>query len=324
MDILTWVKVAQFAGSGMAMGFGAIGAAIGEGYAASEASGAISRNPEASTDIFTTMLVGQAIAESASIFAMIIAMLLLFNQFSANSYIMIAVLLGSGLSMGLGAIGSGVGSGLPAGIACRGISRQPSASAMIKINMYIGTAISQTPAIFSLITSLVLIFTDFSARPVWPTFAALMGAGMAAGFGAIGSGVGDGLVASSACEGISRQPESAPLVTKMMLLGQAVTETTAIYGLLIAFILIFKTFPATDMVAPGMALFAAGLCMGIGAIGPGIGEGFTARSAVGWIARNQGATTDLTRLMLVGQAVSESTGIYSLVIALVLIFVVGA
>ena len=70
-----------------------------------------------------------------------------------------------------------------------------------------------------------------------------------------------------------------------------------------------------------MALLGAGLCMGIGAIGPGIGEGFTARSAVGWIARNQEATGDLTRMMLVGQAVAESTGIYSLVIALLLIFV---
>jgi len=62
--------------------------------------------------------------------------------------------------------------------------------------------------------------------------------------------------------------------------------------------------------------------MGIGAIGPGIGEGFTARNAVSWVARNEEATADITRVMLVGQAVSESTGIYSLVIALVLIFVV--
>jgi F0F1-type ATP synthase membrane subunit c/vacuolar-type H+-ATPase subunit K len=43
---------------------------------------------------------------------------------------------------------------------------------------------------------------------------------------------------------------------------------------------------------------------------------------VGWIARNEEATADLTRLMLVGQAVAESTGIYSLVVALVLIFVI--
>jgi len=107
-----------------------------------------------------------------------------------------------------------------------------------------------------------------------------------------------------------------------MLLGQAVTQTTAIYGLLVSFILIFKEAAATEAIAPAMALLGAGLCMGIGAIGPGVGERFTARSAVRWIARNKSATAEITRVMLVGQAVSESTGIYSLVIALVLIFVV--
>lgn len=66
----------------------------------------------------------------------------------------------------------------------------------------------------------------------------------------------------------------------------------------------------------------AGICMGIGAIGPGIGEGYAAGKACEGIGRNPEAGNLLTRTMLVGQAVSESTGIYSLVIALLLIFVV--
>jgi F0F1-type ATP synthase membrane subunit c/vacuolar-type H+-ATPase subunit K len=84
----------------------------------------------------------------------------------------------------------------------------------------------------------------------------------------------------------------------------------------------FKSFPTTELIAPPMALLSAGICMGIGAIGPALGEGFAGRRAVDWIGRNQSHIADLTRLMLVGQAVAESTGIYSLVIALVLIFVV--
>ena len=67
----------------------------------------------------------------------------------------------------------------------------------------------------------------------------------------------------------------------------------------------------------------AGLCMGMGALGPGIGEGYTAGKACEGIARSPEQAPVLTRTMLVGQAVSESTGIYSLVIALLLIFVVG-
>jgi F-type H+-transporting ATPase subunit c len=70
------------------------------------------------------------------------------------------------------------------------------------------------------------------------------------------------------------------------------------------------------------ALLGAGLAMGLGAIGPGIGEGFVAGKACEAIGRNPDQAGLLTRTMLVGQAISESTGIYALVIALLLIFVV--
>jgi len=320
-DIQTWVSVAAFTGGGMAMGFGAIGAAIGEGYTAASANEAIGRNPEQSGDIFKSMLVGQAIAESASIFALVIALMLLFTKFPSH-ILSVPVLIGAGLCMGLGAIGSGVGSGFPAGAACTGMSRQPAMSNRLTTNMLIGSAVCQTPAIFSLVVSFILLFTDFSANPVSPTWAAILGAGISSGFGAIGSGLGGGLVAQASCEGISRQPLTVTPVTNVMLLGQAVTQTTAIYALLVSFILMFKSFPATDALAPPMALLAAGICMGIGAIGPAVGEGFAGQGAVAWIARNQKHIAALTRSMLVGQAVAESTGIYSLVIALVLIFVV--
>jgi len=72
----------------------------------------------------------------------------------------------------------------------------------------------------------------------------------------------------------------------------------------------------------GMAFLGAGVAMGLGAIGPGIGEGFVAGKACEAIGKRPDEAGLITRTMLVGQAVSESTGIYSLVIALLLIFVV--
>jgi F-type H+-transporting ATPase subunit c len=70
------------------------------------------------------------------------------------------------------------------------------------------------------------------------------------------------------------------------------------------------------------ALLGAGISMGLGAIGPGVGEGMAAAKACEAIGRNPKEAGLLTRTMLVGQAVAESTGIYSLVIALLLLFVV--
>lgn len=76
-----------------------------------------------------------------------------------------------------------------------------------------------------------------------------------------------------------------------------------------------------EQIARAAALLGAGVCMGIGALGPGLGEGFVAGKACEGIARSPENASLITRTMLVGQAVSESTGIYSLVIALLLIFV---
>ena len=69
--------------------------------------------------------------------------------------------------------------------------------------------------------------------------AALLGAGIAMGFGAIGPGVGEGFAAGKACEAIGKTPENSGLLTRTMLLGQAVSETTGIYSLVIAILLIF-------------------------------------------------------------------------------------
>ena len=324
MDIDTQivVKSAAFIGAGIAMGLGAVGAAIGEGYTAAEANGAVSRNPEISGDIFKNMLVGQAVAESASIFALVVAILMLFLGVPVDNLLNGAALLGAGLCMGFGAVGSGVGSGFPGGQGCLGIARQPAVASRLTTNMLIGSAVCQTPAIFSMVVSLMLIFMSFDQAPLGPTWAALIGAGFSTGLAAIGSGYGGGLAAGASCEGISRQPESVGNVTTVMLVGQAVAQTPSIFGLLVSFILLFKRFPESYELQSAMALLGAGLCMGFGGIGPGVGNGMAAEGAVRWVARNVKRAGELMRIMLVGQAVSQSTAIYAMVVALVLIFVV--
>ncbi len=67
---------------------------------------------------------------------------------------------------------------------------------------------------------------------------------------------------------------------------------------------------------------AAGICMGIGAIGPGVGEGIIGAHALDAMARQPEMANTLLRTMVIADAIAETTGIYSLVVAIVLIFVV--
>ena len=64
----------------------------------------------------------------------------------------------------------------------------------------------------------------------------------------------------------------------------------------------------------------AGLCMGIGAIGPAIGEGNAVGKALEGMARQPEASGELRTNMILGCAITETTGIYSLVIALLILF----
>lgn len=68
---------------------------------------------------------------------------------------------------------------------------------------------------------------------------AAIGAGIAV-FTGLGPAIGEGYIGGKAMEAIGRQPEAAGTIRLTMLIGQAVAETTGLYGLIIAFMLVGK------------------------------------------------------------------------------------
>lgn len=67
----------------------------------------------------------------------------------------------------------------------------------------------------------------------------------------------------------------------------------------------------------------AGLCMGIGAIGPGVGEGNAVGKALEGMARQPETASLLRTNMILGCAIAETTGIYSLLISFLILFAVN-
>ena len=67
----------------------------------------------------------------------------------------------------------------------------------------------------------------------------------------------------------------------------------------------------------------AGLCMGIGAIGPALGEGNAVGKALEGMARQPEAASTLRTNMILGCAITETTGIYSLLISFLILFAVN-
>ena len=68
------------------------------------------------------------------------------------------------------------------------------------------------------------------------------------------------------------------------------------------------------------SVLGAGLAMGLGALGPGIGEGIAVANGLNALAQQPDEANTITRTLFVGLAMIESTGIYALVVALILLF----
>lgn len=65
-----------------------------------------------------------------------------------------------------------------------------------------------------------------------------IGAGIAV-FTGVGAGIGMGIATSKAVDAVSRQPEASGKINSLLILGLALTESTAIYGFVTALVMIF-------------------------------------------------------------------------------------
>jgi F-type H+-transporting ATPase subunit c len=66
--------------------------------------------------------------------------------------------LAAGLSIGLGAIGAGIGQGMAVGKALEAMARQPEMASTFQTNMFIGLAIIESLAIYALVVSMILLY----------------------------------------------------------------------------------------------------------------------------------------------------------------------
>lgn len=73
------------------------------------------------------------------------------------------------------------------------------------------------------------------------------------------------------------------------------------------------------MTASGLIALAAGLCMAISTLGPGIGQGLTASKAMEAIARQPEASGDIRSTLILSLGLMEALTIYGLLIAFMLI-----
>ena len=241
-----------------------------------------------------------------------------------------AALFGATLAMGLGALGPGLGLGLAATGAVRAASRQPATSGNAFRNMLVAQAITETPAIFALVVSFMLLYCSQldpeTTYHGWVLAVGYLSAGACIGIGSLGSGIGSGLVGRDALKAIGERPSAQGPVLMYMLVGQAWVQTGGIFALVVSMLMInagggLDTLGGGEAISRASQFVSAGVSMGFGSLGPALGLAYVTGRACTAMARSRVEHHGLIRnAFFVGSATTQSPAIYALIIALLVLF----
>jgi len=159
-DVHTIRESLRLIASGLCIGFGSIGPAIGLATFAYAACRSLGINPKAYNNILSFTLISEAIIETPIIFALIISISLLFIvPHTADENIVEGIaLLAAGLCTAIGTLGTGISSGKTAAAACHQIALNPeSHSILSRVSMF-GQGLIETCAIYAVLVSFLLLF----------------------------------------------------------------------------------------------------------------------------------------------------------------------
>jgi len=223
-----------------------------------------------------------------------------------------------GLVVAVSAVGVGIGQGNACSSALEAMNRQPQAKKEIIRTAILGTVISETAAIIGLVISVILLFGSNNHTITMPAALAEFGIACAVCISSFVIGIVSAMPVQEACFAVARQPFFNEKIVRFMLITQSVIQTPIIFGFVIAMFIRNQVSDVHTMVH-GLKLLASGLCMGVGTVGPALGLGTFAQTAVRGLGINRSAYGPLMTFMFVNQAIIETPIIFTLVTALMII-----
>jgi F-type H+-transporting ATPase subunit c len=225
------------------------------------------------------------------------------------------------VSITVSSISVGLGEGLISWSALSAIDRQPAAQNDVMRVAIIGMTLVETVAILGLLISiLLLLYTKLNSDNIFSSYAE---AGIIAAMGITGLviGLASAFPAQAACHTVARQPFFAHRISGFMLMTQVLIQTPMISAFLVSLFIHGQAAAATTM-TDSLRLIAAGLCVGIGSIGPAIGLSTFSKSALNSLGKNTKAYDKLLAFTFISEALIETPIIFCLIIAITLLFVI--
>ena len=199
----------------------------------------IMRQPFFSSKVINLMLITTSFIQTPVVFGFIISLFIYYQIPHCTNYTQAICLFSSGLSIGLGSIGSIIGLSHYAKAACASIGYNRNAYFRIITFTFISQALIETPVIFSLIISLLVLNTTIT-QDSFATATALIAAALCTALSNIATGISSGKTAAAACHEITLKPETYSTLSKASLVAQGMLDSFAIYGWAVSLFILLK------------------------------------------------------------------------------------
>lgn len=313
------LSIANYIIASLAITTTAISTGISQGLTNQASFKAIDRQPAAQDAISKLALLCSALIETAAILGVFIAILLFMEEPPADLFY--SDLSKIGIAFAIISTGMVVGyvSSWPAQEACYATARQPFHAQWIFNFTLIVLSVLQTPLILAFIVAIFIKGQAGLSQSLSDSLR-LIGAGFAIGIGAIGPALGLAHFARTACKGVGTNRNAAARILTFTFISQAIIESPAIFAMVTSLFLLFSGTPNSEYA--GIALLAAGVCMGLGTFGPGLSSGRTAAAACHQISLNPELYSQFARTSVFAQGVIDTAAIYVLLMSLLIIFFV--
>jgi len=235
-DTGLYTSIAQ-AGAIFAIGFVGLAISIISALPGIQAVLSIARQPFFADKIMNMMLITMSIIQTPLIFGLIIMMLIHLQAAAITSINDGFKLFAAALCIGFGSIGPALGQGIFAQQACWSVGVNRNAYRRILSFSLLSQSIIETPIIFSLLASFLILA---SSHPSDLKIVAFIMTGICMGLSNLMSGISSGRTSAAAGKQIGLNHGNIALILRTSLLAQGIIDTLAIYGLLIGILLIFS------------------------------------------------------------------------------------
>jgi F0F1-type ATP synthase membrane subunit c/vacuolar-type H+-ATPase subunit K len=292
----------------LAVGLATLGGGIGIAASGSSLSEALVKAP----GTFSKGLVSVVLAEALAIYGLLAGFMLIMRiEPSLTAMSQALTGLAAALAIGLAAIGGGLGIARAGSALSNSLVDSPD----VFSKGLVAVVLAEALAIYGLLAAFMLIMRIGQVLPLSPDWLMAMGAAVGVGLAAIGAGYGIARAGSALIKTVADSPGAF----SKGLVAVVLAEALAIYGLLIAFMVIMRVGLESNVMADAVLSLSAGLGIGLAAIGGGIGIALGGEA----LSSSLGDAPETFSKSLVAVVLAEALAIYGLLAAFMLIMRMG-